>query len=55
MIKFEADKDVETKMNEIVDTLMRSSGSYKMTIQEEKLNDVYQNVYIKIIKENNYD
>ena len=49
-IKFEASKDIETKLQEIVDEITNSKQTYEFNIIEEKINDTYTNIDIKIRK-----
>ena len=49
-IKFEASKDIEVKLQEIIDNLMSSKETYEFNIREEKNNDIYTNINITIRK-----
>lgn len=47
-IKFEASKEFETKLQEIINNLENSAKTYEINIKEESYNDIYENIDIKI-------
>lgn len=49
-IKFEATKQLNTKLQEIINNLTDSNKIYEINIKEELYNDIYENIDIKIRK-----
>lgn len=47
-IKYEDKKSVKDKFDEILQDLLESNDTFEINIKEEKLNDKYENVDIKI-------
>lgn len=47
-IKFEASKEIETKLQEILNNLKDSNKTYEINIKEESYNDIYENIDIRI-------
>lgn len=51
-IKFEGKHPIEDMFNKMLEELLNSKKTYEMNIREEKLNDIYENIDIKIRKVN---
>ncbi len=51
-VKFEGNQQIEDVFNKILKELLISKKTYEINIREEKLNDIYENIDIKIRKVN---
>lgn len=49
-VRYKGLKDIEDKFKEILKILLNSTETYEINIREEKEDDIYKNVDIKIRK-----
>lgn len=54
-VKYESKQQIEDVFNKILKELINSCATYEINIREERLNDIAENIDIKIRKVNGYE
>ena len=54
-VRYDSKEDFKDSINKILVTIFDSDKMYEINIREEKVNDIYENVDIKIRKMNEWE